>query len=239
MSSNKAGTHQRPGGEMIRLDDGTSVRAHVVDILADGNEPLKVAAITATRYVVVREEFTEWSPHWKEPVEYRFYSLSGILAWVAREGCTLPSSFISALESGILGLPQHWRATASDIMATPGDRFQVRWSLSYESADSDNCEAFATLEEASAFLGSTGVMMAIPGNSGSIRVGSVRIYSTHFTSSGIDRGDSHVNPKTKQVEHDLFAQIEALERQVVVANTLPAVATGCRVIPFPGVHLGF
>ena len=134
-----------------------------------------------------------------------------MLRWLCTEGCVLPASCVSVLESEGIGAPREWHVTVDDIVAMHERAFAVNWNLSWESPDITNWDTFDTLSEAYEFLGETGAMQTLPGNSGLIVLGSVRLYSTHFTSSGFDRGDSHIDPTMRYVRHDLFTKLMALE----------------------------
>lgn len=108
-----------------------------------------------------------------------------------------------------------WHASIDDVLQLADPCFDVSWGLSFESAETFNSAGCESLTEAWELLRETGALVAVPGNSGSISIGSVTLFATWFNSRGIDQGDAHVDPHMAERSDDLFDQIletEAMSR---------------------------
>ena len=211
-------------GVMYRLENGTSVPCHVVDVIAGGEDELLVALLAAGSMIAIRKELVDIGAgdFEKQDVQYRFFAPFELLSWLKAQGLIVPQSFTDRLQSGFPGNEaRSWRATLTDVTRFVDHKYVVRWRLSGEPADEQNCETVGTLGDAFRILANEGAMQARPGNSASIRLGSIALYSTRFGSSGMDRGDSHRNPSMQTVESGLLEQIKAFEaaRQSTMIRT--------------------
>ncbi|MGF6440055.1 hypothetical protein [Paraburkholderia youngii] len=201
-------------GVMYKLADGTSSPCHVVDVIAGAEDELLVALQPSGSFIVIRKEMVDIGAgdFEKRDIQYRFSATFDLLGWLDAEGIVVPQSFTARLQSGFPGKDARaWRATLADVTRFIDRKYVVSWRLSCEDADTQNCETVGTVAEAFEILGSEGAMQALPGNSASIWLGSIELYSTHFRSSGIDRGDSHRDPTMQTAEGDLLEQIQAFE----------------------------
>lgn len=205
-------------------------KQHTVHVLHGHSRPVLFemhddGSFTATfDYYDRNGDLSDEQIHFQEPGELH--------KWMDGKGIEFPSDFLRNLNQHYLKNPElppmpsptTWHATVDDVLSLTLRQFDVYWHLSYESADdSDNVDSFETLTEAMAFLGETGALAAIPGNGASIMIGSITLYDSHFTSRGIDRGDSHVNPGMKERTCDLYNQILAIEKQNNVLSETPSI----------------
>ncbi|MEG1348052.1 MAG: hypothetical protein RSD49_08340 [Hafnia sp.] len=130
----------------------------------------------------------------------------------------LPVGFWAGLDSGVLPESGAYEPVLADIVCLKGTPFEAHWTLSYESADDiGHYRVVSTLSEAMEVLAKAGAMKAVPGNFGSISVGSLELFHTNFRSDGIDNGDSHINPGVDHVKTNLFTEIIDYEQKQKMA----------------------
>lgn len=195
----------------IRMHGRREIVCHVIAALSRSETPLYAAQLPSGAVLIFRDEYSYRFDEYISS-EHLFDDGRSAASWLKANDLAVPAAFMRALRANNLGDHQFWPAGLDDILGLRRKSFRAWWSLSYETHDLGNDASFDTLEEAYACLGEVGVMMAIPGNCGSISIGSVKLYSTRFESDGIDSGDSHVNPTTRSVRSDLFEQITRFER---------------------------
>ncbi|WP_156903402.1 MULTISPECIES: hypothetical protein [Burkholderia] len=196
----------------IRMYCRREVVCHVVAALSRSETPLYAAQLPSGAVLIFCDEYSDRFDDYISS-EHLFDDGRSAASWLKANGLAVPAAFKRALRANRLGDQQFWPAALDDILGLRCKTFRAWWSLSYETHDFGNHASFDTLEAAYSCLGEVGAMMAIPGNCGSISIGSVKLYSTHFESAGIDRGDSHVNPTMRSVRSDLFEQIRQFEEQ--------------------------
>jgi hypothetical protein len=135
--------------------------------------------------------------------------------WLAKHEIIVPNQYLIDLRDGTLSSTTNtYEPTLDDIKQIDGlELFKITWDLSYEDTETINRDSFETLSEARKCLGETGALSAVPGNAASISIGSCRLFSSHFESSGFDRGDSHINPRTQTSATDLYYGLLDLEKK--------------------------
>lgn len=196
----------------IRMYGRREIVCHVVAALSRSETPLYAAQLPSGAVLIFCDENSDRFDDYIS-CEHLFDNGRSAASWLKANDLAVPAAFTRALRANSLGDHQFWPAGLDDILGLRRKSFRAWWSLSYETHDFGNDASFDTLEEAYSCLVEVGAMMAIPGNCGSISIGSVKLYSTHFESDGIDRGDSHVNPTMRSVRSDLFEQIRQFEQQ--------------------------
>jgi hypothetical protein len=196
---------------------------HLVPALSGSDSPFYIARTGQDTEIVVFHD--EYACDVNDDLTVTRYFADGqaAITWLKRSAYVVPSAALRALRANALAGPRAWPVLLDDILRIRRKSFTSRWSLSYENDDFGNSESFSSLSEAYDCLGDVGALMAVPGNSGSITIGSVRIFSTYFKSNGIDRGDSHIDPSTCSIGSDLFEGIVRFERWKASGAT-PALA---------------
>jgi hypothetical protein len=206
------------------LIDLSTSKCHRVHILRGSDKPIYMVSnndgsieIKPTRYDDESKEL------WQKCEEYidggiSLESGASLEQWLARNEFVLPSQYLNDLSAGTLSSDITYFPSFDDITKYRQRRFEngqgcfdIQWSLSHESADSSNYASFDTLSEARSCLGRTGALQAIAGNYGKISIGSFTLYNSHFTSQGMDRGDSAINPSTKQTYPAVYSELLEFE----------------------------
>ncbi|HEX7648339.1 MAG TPA: hypothetical protein VF450_13105 [Noviherbaspirillum sp.] len=206
---------------------------HTVHVVSGSSYPVHFCMNADGSFKIIVEEENDWDGN--NFVDFDFTSPSELQVDLDKLAFVLPRNFMDSLAKHYadgsshraMPAPMTWPVTIEDVIQLQQRWYVVSWSLSYESADTDNSDSFESLTEAIEFLRETGAMMALPGNSGSIAIGSYPLYGTHFTSKGIDRGDSHINPTMKATVGALYDQILAFEKQQT--HSIQPVAEACHV----------
>jgi hypothetical protein len=202
-------------------DRGREFECHAVPALSGSDSPFYIAQTNVGEEVVVFHEECADDLCCDDLVVRYFRDGKAAVAWFKRSNYMIPSAALRALRTNDLSAPRLWPVLLDDVLRIRRKSFTASWSLSYESDDTGHSGSFTSLQEAYSCLGEEGALMAIPGNSGSIRIGSIRLFSTYFKSNGIDRGDSHVDPTMCSIRTDLFEGISQFER-VKAAGEAPA-----------------
>ena len=186
---------------------------HEVPSLSGSDSSFYVARSSISAEVVVFHEEYDALFNAETRVARYFDDGRAAAAWFRQNHYAIPSAAMRALRANELTAPISWPVVLHDLLRLRTKTFTASWSLSYESPDDpENVESFGSLREVYACLAYAGALSAVPGNSGSIKIGSVRIFSTHFRSAGLDQGHSHINPSIRSTRTDLYDAVQQLEQ---------------------------